>query len=148
MKSFRNRILAITALSFGLFAASAITASAQAPVYKGSFTLPVAADWQGSKLPAGNYTFSIKSMIFPVQLRIEGEDGAVYVGAVGTSKRDSGEKSFLLLEERGDRQFVRELYLAPAGVHIRYYVPKETQEERLAKGPSKGDRIQVLAASK
>jgi hypothetical protein len=148
MKSLRNRILAMAALGFGIFAASATPAAAQAAVYKGSFTLPVAAEWQSSKLPAGNYTFSIKSMNFPVQVRIEGEDGAVYASAVGLLQRNSGDQSFLVLEQRGDSKFVRELYLAQIGLHVRYYVPEEPKYEPLAKGPAKTERVAVLAASK
>jgi hypothetical protein len=148
MNSLRNRILALTVLGLAYLGSSAIPAAAQGAIYKGSFTLPVAAKWQSTELPAGHYTFSMNSIGFPNQIRVEGENGAVYVGSVGTLEKDSGEKSFLVLEERGDRKFVRELYLAQLALHVRYYVPSQPKDEMLAKLPAKTERIPVLAASK
>jgi hypothetical protein len=147
MKSLRHRILVLTTLGLAALGANAISAVAQSDLYKGSFTLPVAAEWQNARLPAGHYTFSMKSAGFPIQIRVEGENGAVYVGSVGTSQRNSGEKSFLILEQRGDSKFVRELYLAQIGLHVRYYVPAQSKEDLLAKGPAKTERVSVLAAS-
>jgi hypothetical protein len=147
MNSLRYRVLVLTTLGLAALGANAIPAAAQADVCKGSFTLPVAAEWQDTRLPAGHYTFSMKSVGFPIQIRVEGENGAVYVGSVGTSQRNSGEKSFLILEQRGDSKFVRELYLAQIGLHVRYYVPSQSKEDLLTKGPAKTERVSVLAVS-
>ena len=147
MKSLRNRILAAAALGLGIFSASAIPAAAQTNVCKGSFTLPVAVQWQSIKLPAGSYTFSIKSFGTPTLIRLEGQDGAVYVEAITTSERDAGNQSFIALKQRGGNEFVSELYLAQFGLHVLYYVPKETKDEPLAKVPAQTKRIAVLAAS-
>ena len=147
MKSLRHRILVLTTLTLAVLGANAIPAAAQADLYKGSFTLPVAAEWPNTRLPAGHYTFSMKSVDFPVRIRVEGENGTVYVVSVGTSQRDSGDNSFLILEQRGDSKFVRELYLAQIGLHVRYYVPAQSKEDLLAKGPAKTERVSILAAS-
>jgi hypothetical protein len=148
MNSLRYRIIALTVLGLAYVGSTAIPSAAQGAVCKGSFTLPVAAEWQNTRLPAGDYTFSMNSVGFPMQIRVEGENGAVYVGSVGTSQQNSGEKSFLILEQRGDSKFVRELYLAQLGLHVRYYVPSQPKDELLAKGPAKTERLSVLAASK
>ena len=148
MNSLRYRLLALSVLGLAYLGSTAIPSAAQGAVCKGSFTLPVAAEWQNARLPAGDYTFSMNSVGFPMQIRVEGENGAVYVGSVGTSEQNSGEKSFLILEQRGDRKFVRELYLAQLGLHVRYYVPSQPKDELLAKLPAKTERISVLAAAK
>ena len=153
MNSLRNRILALTVLGLAYLGSSAIPAAAQGAVCKGSFTLPVATEWQNAKLPAGHYTFSMNSVGFPIHIRVEGENGAVYVGSVGTSQDNSGDKSFLILEQRGDSKYVRELYLAQLGLHVPLLRPVATKGRAARQAPGKdrtrlrASRFQVISAT-
>ena len=68
MKSYRSRILVIVAL--GLLAASAGVSPAAAQsgaACTGSFTLPDEVRWQGRVMPAGDYTFVLKSAALPAR---------------------------------------------------------------------------------
>ena len=140
-----NFVRVFTALAVGLIAvcASATPAAAQ-DAAKGSFTLPNDVRWQNASLAAGDYTFTLKSRAMPNQIIIRGENGAAMVMTSVTSERPAGEQSFLIVEHRGGSRFVRELYLAPIGVHLRYRVPEAPKNEReLAQGPAVTEQILI-----
>src|SRR5260370_259995 len=71
MKSIRNRMLVIAAFALAAVCVSVIPVSAQSAV-KGSFTLPHEVQWQGATLPAGDYTFDMKSLGTPARIIIHG----------------------------------------------------------------------------
>ena len=144
MKTNRSRFL--TLVAFGLLAlgASANTASAQNR-YAGKFTLPNEVRWQGRVMPAGDYTFSLASISMPAMLRLDGPDGAAFVPTSGISDAATNKKSSLTIEHRGGGRFVRELYLAELGVHLRYAVPKAPKETLLAQEPSTTESILIAA---
>jgi hypothetical protein len=144
----RNRMLSVAA--FGLFAlcASAKPAAAQGNVYKGSFTLQNEVRWQGKVMPAGDYTFWMSSTGTPNQIQVQGPDRGFFVLAIGNSRKHSSEKSELIIEQRGDSRFVRELYLADFDLHIKYFVPKAPKEELLVKGPVTTEHVIVARAGK
>ncbi len=149
MKSYRSRILVIVAL--GLLAASAGVSPAAAQsgaACTGSFTLPDEVRWQGRVMPAGDYTFALKSAALPAQIELRGRNGVVVLMTSGVSIRDKNQQSFLIIERRSGTSYVRELYLAPIGVHFHYLVPKRPKEELLAKGPPRTERIQVSSSGK
>ena len=149
MKTSRSRILVIVAL--GLLAASAWVSPAAAQsggACTGSFTLPDEVRWQGRVVPAGDYTFVLKSAALPAQIELRGRNGVVVLMTAGLSIRDKNQQSFLIIERRSGTSYVRELYLAPIGVHFHYLVPKRPKEELLAKGPARTERIQVSSSGK
>jgi hypothetical protein len=146
MKSYLNRVLAIAALGIATVCASATPASAQG-VFKGHFTLPNDVRWQGTNLPAGDYTFSLKSASVPAQLMVTGANGdTVFIITTATDDRRAGERSFMTVEHQGPNSFIRELYLAGLALDLHYRVPKNSKDEqRIAQGPVTTDRILIAA---
>ena len=140
-----NLIRVFAALAVGLIAvcASATPAAAQ-DAAQGCFTLPNDVRWQNASLAAGDYTFTLKSTAIPSQIIIRGQNSAAMVMTSVTSDRPAGDQSFLIVEHRGGSRFVRELYLAPIGVHLRYRVPETPKNEReLAQGPVTTEQVLV-----
>jgi hypothetical protein len=144
MKTNLIRIFAAAAIGVIAICASATPASAQA--FKGAFTLPNDVRWQGAMLPAGDYTFSLKSGV-PAQIIVTRPDRTIaFVLTAVTDRRVTDQHSCLTIERRGSTRFVRELYLADVGLHLRYDAPKiPKNEQELAQGPATTE--QVLVAS-
>jgi len=141
MKSIRNRMLVIAAFALAAVCVSVIPVSAQTAV-KGSFTLPHEIQWQSATLPAGAYTFEIKSFSGPALMAIHGPNGNRFITALVANQKTS-ERSMLLVEQRGGRSFVSELYLAEAGRCLRYAVPKSREDVKVAQAPASTERILV-----
>jgi hypothetical protein len=146
MKTNRIRILVMALLALLATSACANPAAAQisAPC-KGNFTLPQEVHWQGRVLPAGDYSFVLKSASLPALIELRGPSGVDVLMTAGLSIDNKIDQSFLKIERRGDSGYVRELYLAPLGVHFNYTVPKVPKEELLAKGPMSTERVLVSA---
>jgi hypothetical protein len=144
MKTNRIRILVMASLALLAASACANPAAAQisAPC-KGTFTLPQEVRWQGRVLPAGDYSFVLQSASLPALIELRGPSGVDVLMTAGLSNDNKTEQSFLTIERRGDFGYVRELYLAPLGVHFNYSVPKVSREELLAKGPVSTERVLV-----
>jgi hypothetical protein len=138
------RMFAAAAIAAIAIAASATPASAQ-NAFQGSFTLPSDVRWQGAMLPAGDYTFTMQSAGIPAKIIVRGPNHSVaFVLTAATSKRVTGQGSCLLIERRGGSGFVRELYLADSGLHLRYAVPKiPKNEQQLAQGPVTTEQVLV-----
>lgn len=142
MKTNHTRTLVLAALA--LFAAGAVAnpAAAQGPTAcKGSFTLSKEARWQGRVLPAGDYTFNLKSAAMPALLELRGPNGAQILTSPSQSRRQEEQTSFMTIEWRHGSAYVRELYLAPIGVHFFYAIPKAPKEELLAQGLPNTERV-------
>jgi hypothetical protein len=140
-----RRTFALTVL--GLIAACAIATPAAAQnAARGSFTLAEAVRWNAATLPAGNYTFSMKSAGMPNIIRVAGPAGAVFIQVAGTSRLHSEHSSELIIERRGRSRFVRELYLADLNLHLRYAAPSIPKEEPLARGPVVTEHVRVSLA--
>jgi hypothetical protein len=149
MKSIRNRMMAIAVLGMAAIGMNSTPAAAQANAFKGSFTLTEEVHWQGAVLRPGAYTFVMKSTTAPSQIVLTGPKGSIFVMAITASKKESGAPSELILEDRSEGRFVRELYLADIATHFRYYVPKRPKnEELLAKAPVKTEEVMVTMASR
>jgi hypothetical protein len=149
MKTNRIRTLVMAAL--GLLAAAALvsTAAAQSSTAcKGSFTLPNDVRWEGSVLPAGEYSFVLKSAALPAQLELRGPNGFQFLMSPSQSRRKDGQQSFMAIERRHGSGYVRELYLAPIGVHFFYRVPKVPKEELLAQKLPITERVLISATGR
>jgi hypothetical protein len=149
MKTNRFRILAMAVI--GLFAVGAcLSPVARAiPAAQGKFTLSNEVRWQDTVLPAGDYSFSMESVAAPAQILLRGPNGAHFIFSAGRSEDQMAQQSFLTIVRRGDSGYVRELYLAPLGVHFTYSVPKIPKEqELLAQEPATTERVLISAAGK
>ena len=141
MKKQLRRMLAVAA--FGLFAAcvSEVPASAQ-DIFGGSFTLPQEVRWNKTVLPPGSYTFVFSTNPLPNRMIVTGPNGFVLDLSSAMSYRKTDQPSLLILEHRAGTSFVRELYLADLGLHLRYDVPK-AKNEKIAQGPSSTEQFLI-----
>jgi hypothetical protein len=146
MKANFSRILAIATLGFIAICASASAASAQS-VFKGTFTLPEDVQWGNALLPAGDYSFSLKSASAPAQITLNGPNGGAFILASVTDKREEGDSSNLTIERRGRTHYVHTMYLAELGLELRYQVPSIPKNERqLAQGPASTEHVLIAMA--
>jgi len=143
MTSLRNRMLVVATFALAAIFTSATPAAAQA--FKGSFTLAHEVRWQKATLPAGDYTFEIKSVSVPSLITLKGPNGSSFIPALVANDRVS-EQSMLVIETRGSISAVTELRLSSIGRTLRYAAPKAPKDVELAQGPV--TREQVLVAMK
>jgi hypothetical protein len=144
MTSLRNRMLVIASFALAAIFASATPAAAQ-QAFKGSFTLTHEVRWQKATLPAGDYTFEMKSVSGPSLIIVRGPNGPSLIPALVANERDS-EQSMLVIETHGSISAVTELRLSSIGRTLRYAAPKAPKDVELAQGPV--TREQVLVAMK
>jgi hypothetical protein len=144
MTSLRNRMLVVATLALAAIFASATPAAAQ-QIYKGSFTLTHEVRWQNATLPAGDYTFEIKSISVPSLITVKGPNGSSFIPALVANDKVI-EQSMLVIETHGSISAVTELRLSNIGRSLRYAAPKAPKDVELAQGPV--TREQVLVAMK
>jgi hypothetical protein len=144
MTSLRNRMLVVASFALAAIFASATPAAAQ-QAFKGSFTLTHEVRWQKATLPAGDYTFEMKSVSVPSLITLNGPNGYQFIPALVANERDS-EQSMLVIETHGSISAVTELRLSSIGRTLRYAAPKAPKDVELAQGPV--TREQVLVAMK
>jgi hypothetical protein len=132
-------------------AAFASPVKAQSATCEGSFTLPYEVTWQAAQIPAGEYTFTLKSKGFPARMMVHGPNGTIFVSAIGMTGARGVTSSELLVESRDGKRYVGELNVAGCDLHVRYFLPKVknlSREVLLAQGPSTTDHVAVLRARK
>jgi hypothetical protein len=140
VKSLRNRALIIVAFALTAVFASAVPASAQVAV-RGSFTLHHQMRWQNRMLPAGDYTFELKSLATPL-ITLRGPKGPQFITALVADEKPISQ-SMLVVENRGNESCVRELRLASIGRTLRYSVPKASKDVELARGRITREEIAI-----
>jgi hypothetical protein len=146
MKNNLSRILAIVAIALiGVCAAPAPAAAQDA--YHGRFTLTHDVRWSQALLPAGEYTFSLKSTALPAQILVHGPNGFVTVMTSATDTKKNDALSSITIERRGGMRVVSDLYLAELGIDLRYSAPKLPRNE-IAQGPSSTEQVLVAMATK
>jgi hypothetical protein len=141
MKSLRNRILVIAAVALATVCASAVPAFAQL-VCKGSFTLSQEVRWQNATLPAGDYTFEMRSLALPSRITLKGPNGYQFITAAVANETKS-DQSMLVIEHRGNLSAISELRLSAIGRTLRYSVPKAPRDIEVAQGPVTREQIVV-----
>jgi hypothetical protein len=146
MKANISRIFAIVAIAVIGVCASPKPAAAQ-DAFKGQFTLAEQVRWNDTLLPAGEYTFVLKSNSSPAQILIHGPKGYMFMTTSAKSERVENRASSLTVEHRGGSRFVSELYLADLGVELRYSAPKLPNNE-IAQGPSSTEQVLVAMTTK
>jgi hypothetical protein len=144
MKTHRNRLLAIAAIGLVAIGTCVSRAAAQGSSAWGRFTLPYEVNWKGAVLPAGEYTFSLKTAALPALVNLQGPNGGAFIMATEVDETKTDQASSLTIEERGSTRFVREMYLADLGLHIHYAIPKIPKNEKeLAQGPATTEHVLV-----
>jgi hypothetical protein len=93
-------------------------------------------------LPAGDYTFDMKSLSTPSRIIVKGPDGSHFIAALVADEKP-GEDSMLVVENRATGSFVKELRLSSIGRTLRYAVPKAPKDVELAQGPATTEQILV-----
>jgi hypothetical protein len=149
MKTNRIRILAMAAV--GLLAACVYATPAAAQgisVAQGKFTLSSEVRWEGTVLPAGDYSFSMQSASLPADILLRGPNGAQFVRPAGRSENHPAQESYLTIERRGEWGYVREMYLAPLGMHFTFTTPKVPKDQLLAQGPATTERVLISSVGK
>jgi hypothetical protein len=146
MKNNLSRILTIVAIGLIAVCASPAPAAAQ-DAYKGRFTLANDVRWSQTLLPAGEYTFALKSNSLPAQILIHGPNGFAMVLTSATSRKEGNASSSITIERRGGMRVVSDLYLAELGLDLRYAAPKLPHDE-IAQGPSSTEQVLVAMTTK
>ena len=146
MKNNLSRILTIIAIGLIAVCASPAPAAAQ-DAYKGRFTLTNDVRWSQTLLPAGEYTFALKSSALPAQILIHGPNGFAMVLTSATSRKQGDASSSITIERRGGMRVVSDLYLAELGLDLRYAAPKLPHNE-IAQGPSSTEQVLVAMTTK
>jgi hypothetical protein len=150
MKANRNYFKILASVAVLGLAAFASPVKAQTPACEGSFTLPYEVTWQAAQMPAGEYTFTLRSKGFPARMTVHGPNGTIFVSAIGSTGANPTNSELLVVNRDGQR-FVGELNVAGCDLHVRYFVPKVknlSREVLLAQGPSTTDHLAVLRARK
>jgi hypothetical protein len=146
VKNNLNRILTIVAIALIAVCASPAPAAAQ-DAYKGRFTLTNDVRWSQALLPAGEYTFSLKSNTLPARILIHGPNGFAMILTSATSTKDTNASSTMTIERRGGMRVVRDLYLAELGLDLRYAAPKLPHNE-IAQEPRSNEQVLVAMTAK
>jgi hypothetical protein len=146
VKNNLSRILTIIAIALIAVCASPAPAAAQ-DAYKGRFTLTNDVRWSQTLLPAGEYTFALKSSALPAQILIHGPNGFAMVLTSATSRKEGDASSSITIERRGGMRVVSDLYLAELGLDLRYSAPKLPHNE-IAQGPSSTEQVLVAMTTK
>ena len=142
MKNLRVRfaaIFAVALIALGIGTSQAIAQSSA----QGSFTLPFEVRWNNIALPAGDYTFDMKSTAINSPMVLDGPNGRIFIRGMVVEDERSGQGSTLRVDRIGGEHFVKDLYLAPSGKRISYWEPKLPKAELLAKGAASTDVIHV-----
>lgn len=134
------------AMAVGALWLSAGLASAQSQV-KGEFTLPFEIHWGRAVLPAGHYSFDLRSIQAPEVIQVRGENVNVLLMAQATSDRPLPTDSALVLVRHGDSSVVRSLRLAPLGISLYYALPKG-EAQTVAQVPGVIQHVPVYTNSK
>jgi hypothetical protein len=89
MEKLRNRLATILAVALIAFGIGATQAIAQ-PAVIGNFTLPFEVRWNNVALPAGDYTFDLKSTANGSAMILEGPNGRIFVRGMVVENQKSG----------------------------------------------------------
>jgi hypothetical protein len=127
---------------------SAGVAHAQRDVLQGTFTLPFDVQWGGATLPAGDYSFTLRSTALPAIVHIrQGTRNVALVMSNGKSERKWEGASALIVTGSGDRARIRALHSAELGMDFYYGAPKWEGPE-MASAPELTQRIPISRTGK
>ena len=106
-----------------LFLAGLATGGNAHSAYQGKFTLPFETHWGGTTLPAGDYTFALRSASYPYKLYIQGQAITAIIMAVGFDEKvASGHVQLNLLDIAG-AQIVQTFEAPELGLTFHFATP-------------------------
>ena len=106
-----------------LFLAGLATSGNAQNAYQGKFTLPFETHWGGVTLPAGDYTFALKSARYPYTLYIRGQATTAIIMAAGFDKKVTSDHAQLNLVEIADAQNVQTFEAPELGLTFDFAMP-------------------------
>ncbi len=136
----------LTVLAVAFFVGN-LSAQQPAPVTQGEFTLPHAAHWGKTVLPAGDYSFRVTANGPTSIVTVRGNKQSAFVMTAGVYPCDACTGSELILINRKGERTVQMLRLAQAGI-VLYYAPRREVDEALAQAPEATERVGVKVAAR
>jgi hypothetical protein len=124
-----------------------VSAQQPAPVTQGEFSLPYAAHWGKTVLPAGAYSFRVTANGPTSIVTVRGNKQSAFVMTAGVWPCSACTGSELILINRKGERTVQMLRLAQAGI-VLYYGPRREVDEALAQAPEATERVGVKVAAK
>ena len=150
MNAIRNTkqlgVVLLAVLSMAFFASN-LNAQQPDPVTKGEFTLPHAAHWGKTVLPAGTYSFRVTENGPTSIIVVRGKQQSAFVMTAGVYPCQSCSTSELIVINRKGERTVQMLRLAQPGL-VFYYGSRREIDETLAQAPETTERVGVTLASK
>jgi len=133
MKKYWSSLVAVVVAGCGSLLVGSHPAMAQnlSTVAVGHFTLPYEVHWNESVLPPGDYTFDLRSNLVWMTIGLHGPAGDARITGPAIDSEHVRESSKLKIERREGTDYVKDLYLESAGLHIRYSIPKIPKSEKL-----------------
>jgi hypothetical protein len=115
--------LGLALLALGTLASigSALTA------YHGKFTLPVEAQWEDTKLPAGDYTLTVSSSGAPYTVYLQGSKASAILQAVTAEDGAASGRSQLNLQDIAGVQTIAALEVPDLGMTFIYRTRAQKQ---------------------
>jgi len=135
------RLFALAVVLVGLSAAAA-----QAQSYKGRFTLPHEARWNGATLPAGDYSLAMSTIQGPLRVIDSSGQTRVLTHALVEDLGD-GQPAALLVTRDGAVRTVRSLN-CPAWGHKLVFKPFTRAERALIAAGQQTEAVPVRMASR
>src|SRR5262249_59898968 len=97
----------------------------------GALTLTYEVHWNETILPPGAYPFDWRSNLVWMTIGLHGPAGDARITGPAIDSEHVRESSKLKIERREGADYVKDLYLESAGLHIRYSIPKIPKSEKL-----------------
>ncbi len=126
---------ALRAVLFVVCAVAAFSTLGSAETVRGSFKLPIQAQWGAMQLAPGDYEFSVdtRSAGSIVMVRSLDSRWSGVAMSASSSGYDAKPGSGLTLSKSGGMTYVKALYLGDLGVELSFVTPKVSKLAKLAK---------------
>ncbi len=133
-----GKMFAVRMILFAVCAVCLLSDLSNAEIVRGTFKLPVTAQWGGMVLTPGEYDFVVDTTssdrMITVRSEQTGKAGMILANAVSQGGASSGSALKLATSESGT--YVQMLYLNDAGIALQFNMPKPMV--KLAKSSSPG----------
>ena len=133
-----GKTFVVRMMLFTMCAVCLLSDLSKAETVRGTFKLPVTAQWGGMMLSPGEYDFVVDTTTFGRMITVRSEQsgkvGMILANAVSQGGASSGSTLKLATSEGGT--YVQMLYLNDAGIALQFSIPKPLA--KLAKSSSSG----------
>jgi hypothetical protein len=121
-----RRLKLLTKFGVAALALGALATSGKAQnAYQGKFTLAVETHWEGTTLPAGDYTFALPSNRAPYRLYVQGQGVSAIIQAATADQGVVSERPQLNVVDVADVHTVQTFEAPELGVTFTYWTPKQ-----------------------